>query len=715
MSDQPEHLRNLNPEQLAAVTHKDGPILVFAGAGSGKTRVLTRRVAHLVLEHHVPARRILAVTFTNKAAGEMKERLRVLLGDTAVKDLWSSTFHSAGLRMLRRNAQHIGYSNDFVVYDDDDSKSLMKQLLKELSVDEKRFTPNFFLSAIDRAKNSYLSPDGFAKSTRSYEGSLQAEVYEKYQRKLVEANAMDFGDLLFNALRLLLDVPQVATLYQQGLDYILVDEFQDTNYVQYQLLKILAERHRNIFAVGDDDQSIYGFRGANIENILNFERDFPSARIIKLEQNYRSTGNILSLAHAVIEKNKSRKEKQLWSNGPAGAPVHTYLAADEGDEAYFIAKEIRERNDSGTPYRDMAILYRTNAQSRALEDTLLSLKIPYRIFGALRFYDRKEIKDILAFLKLALNEYDSQSFLRVVNTPPRGIGAQAVQSVVTLAAEKSCAFMVAARELAAKQKGLAAFSSLMDGIIAAIEKLSLSKLMAFVIDESGYRAKLKEMKDDTATSRLENLRELEALALSCETRDRSTRELLREFLDRVTLTSSGELPIEEQQDSEKTAEPQYVSLMTLHLAKGLEFPSVFLTGLEEGLLPHYRSMTDRAQIEEERRLCYVGITRAKERLYLTRAMKRGMFSMGDPGMSTGLFREPSRFAYDFPKTILEARGPDFLSGQWDLETGHEELSIDESEEQEFTGWGWKKKKKQRDDSGDVLSSVMSADDLLKRK
>lgn len=705
------HLSNLNPQQQKAVEHHTGPIVVLAGAGSGKTRVLTRRIVNLVINHRVDPRSILAVTFTNKATEEMQSRLKALLGNDAAH-LWVSTFHSTSLRILRRNAVHLGYKNDFAIYDDDDSKSVIKSLIKELKIDEKKYPPGFFMRAIDQAKNNYQFPDQFSKK-KGYDESLIAEVYERYQRELMQANAMDFGDLLMNLLRLLREFPRVAEAYQHSFQFILVDEFQDTNQVQYAILRILAAAHRNLFVVGDDDQSIYAFRGATIENILNFEKDFPEAITVKLEQNYRSTNNILSAAHSIIEKNSQRKAKQLWSESDKGQEIVTYLAADEQDEAYFVAKEIQSQKAAGRLYKDIAIFYRTNAQSRSIEDILIQLGIPYRIFGALKFYDRKEIKDVLGYLRLLLNEADVQAFSRIINTPPRGIGAQTLLALNSHAQGRSITLVEAAREMAHRSKGIAEFVKLHESLLAALETQPLSVVVEKLIEDSGYRARLAEMKDATALSRIENLKELVALTRSIELASETPRETLRAFLDKISLTSGGELPVEESKDAQGSkAAPDFVSLMTLHLAKGLEFPVVFLTGLEEGLLPHYRAMMDPRDVEEERRLCYVGITRAMEELYLTRSRKRGMFSAGDSGM--GLFRDPSRFAFDLPKPLLKQKGPDFLSGAWDAfdmnpeESGERRVELDEE-----TGWSrfGDQKKKHKEERGPASFVLRTADEL----
>lgn len=637
-----EFLTGLNPPQLEAVRHFLGPIVVLAGAGSGKTRVLTHRIVNLVRTHGVRASSIMAVTFTNKATEEMKHRLHGLLGEEG-KDVWIATFHSAALRMLRRNATRLSYTNDFVVYDDQDSKSVIKEIVKELNIDDQKFPVDGFARAIDSAKNAFKTPDEIAKAAYNIDTQLKAEVFDRYQKKLLSNNAMDFGDLLVNAVRVLKECPDVLEYYRRALQFILVDEFQDTNSVQYAFIRLLAEPRRNLLVVGDDDQSIYAFRGATIKNILEFEKDYPEARVVKLEQNYRSTGSILDAAHGVIAKNTERKQKKLWTEAGSGDPIQTFIGYDENSEAEFVAGEIAKRVRNGARYEQIAILYRTNAQTRALEEALLRFRIPYRIFGGLKFYDRKEIKDILAYLRLLLNPTDDQAFQRVINTPPRGIGAQTLQSVVDEAREQKQPLLSAAFAVASKNKNIAAFLELMGELKAASEAKTLSELIDFVVERTEYGPKLKVMKDPTAQSRIENLKELSSIGRSMEFSSDTKIEALRLFLDRVSLTSGGDVAVNEKISEKEKLDT--VSLMTLHLAKGLEFPVVFLAGVEEGLLPHYRSIDDPTAIEEERRLCYVGITRAMSSLYLTRAFNRGMFSSAG---SAGGARLVSRFAKDIP-------------------------------------------------------------------
>jgi len=656
----PRYLETLNDQQLKAALHFEGPILILAGAGSGKTRVLTHRVAHLIDYYGVEPRSILAVTFTNKAAGEMKRRLIELLGDRGER-VTASTFHSLGLRILRRHASLLGYTSDFAVYDQQDAKALIKEIAHRLRVDENRFSIPFLQSAIESAKNKCMTPEQYADATAQYSDSIVSDVYHHYQSELIKNNAMDFSDLLFNTLLLFTQHKEVLRKYQNDLQFILVDEFQDTNDIQYKIIRLLAAPQNNLLAVGDDDQSIYAFRGATIENILHFERDFTGAKVVSLEQNYRSTQTILDAANAVIAKNPERRAKTLWTESETGSPIRGYVGFDENDEAHFIAREVESLQKTGRSLSEIAIFYRTNAQSRAIEDALMAAAIPYRIYGGLKFYDRKEIKDILAYLKLAINELDNSSFLRCVNTPPRGIGPKSVEQIRQIAEQESCSLYQAAVDMGSGGKGLTSFLQLIERIQKAAVTEPLYELIQLVIEESGYSAKLRSMKDVTAHSRLENLDELKNVAVGMTFVAENPMADLRSFLDKVSLTSSEELPKEEAKDREEEAVPDTVSMMTLHLAKGLEFPVVFLTGLEEGSLPHYRSLESEFELSEERRLCYVGMTRAMEQLYLSRAERRGMFSGG--GQSGGGFsaRETSRFVFDIPEACLEEDSRHFAS------------------------------------------------------
>jgi DNA helicase-2/ATP-dependent DNA helicase PcrA len=671
-------LTGLNDPQQDAVMHGDGPILVLAGAGSGKTRVLTHRVAQLVVEQGVPSDRILAVTFTNKASEEMRGRLRQLLGDRAER-LWISTFHSSGLRILRHNASRLGYTNGFVIYDDQDSKGVLRQIIKELNINDEKYPLDSFSRAIDRAKNNYILPAEAGKRASSVESDLQAQVYDRYQKALLDANAMDFGDLLVNTVRVLKEFPDVLDFYRRTLHYILVDEFQDTNKVQYMFIRLLAEPRRNLFVVGDDDQSIYGFRGATISNILEFEKDYANTKVVKLEQNYRSTGRILGAAHAVIEKNKARKDKKLWTAGAEGDQIRTFIGYDENMESDFVTSEIKRLANQGVKFSEMAILYRTNAQTRALEESLVRAKVPYKIFGGLKFFDRKEVKDILAYVRLLVNPADNQAFQRVVNTPPRGIGAQAVQAIAEEARNTSMPFLHASVTIAQSNKSVKKFVELMGELKQASQTMKFGSFLGCIVEKTEYGPRLAAMKDPTAQSRIENLQELESLGRTMENPQLSNEEVMKDFLDRISLTSSADFPAGETGAEVSTEKSDTVSLMTLHLAKGLEFPVVFLTGLEEGLLPHYRSLDDVVGLEEERRLCYVGITRAMKTLYLTRAHNRGMFASGGSSGTAGGARIVSRFAKDIDPKSLAAVGVERSQGATFIE-GYPRFSFDDEDD-----------------------------------
>jgi len=659
---QSQNLADLNPEQEQAVSHFQGPIMVFAGAGSGKTRVLTKRIATLVIKHGIKPDAIFAVTFTNKAAEEMRHRIRGMLGQGGEK-VWIGTFHSSALRILRRHASKLGYQPNFNVYDDDDSLKVIKSVLSELKIDEKKSPPKLYARIIDSAKNQGLSAEEYMARNPAKNDKLKAaEVYEHYQRALLRSNSMDFGDLLLNVVRLMKEHPTVRDAYESGIEFVLVDEFQDTNPVQYEFLKLISFRRRNIFVVGDDDQSIYGFRGASIQNIEHFKKDYSETAIVKLEQNYRSSGNILATANAVIKSNKGRTPKKLWTSGSAGAPVVTHVAWDEDDEARFVVDEIRKQEKSGQKLSNIAILYRTNAQSRAIEEALLDAGLPYRIYGGLKFYDRREIKDIIAYLRLIINRADDQAFLRIVNVPTRGLGPKAVESIHQTASSNGVSLFEAAKMEVVKGAGksLSVFMDLIDSLEKRLCALPLSTFIDVVISESTYGPKLKALGDEESLSRLENLQELKAIAASMEI-EGENREILADFLDRVSLSSSAELPVEERQDTTKREPNNFVSLMTLHLAKGLEFPVVFLVGLEEGLLPHSRSI-DEGSVDEERRLCYVGITRAMQQLFITRSKVRGMFSAGGSfGEGSSSYRDVSRFAKDMPEENLKHTNEKFSS------------------------------------------------------
>ena len=660
---QPKHLQELNPEQLQAALHVEGPIVVLAGAGSGKTRVLINRISNLIIAENVRPDQILAVTFTNKAASEMRERLSTVMGERS-QAVWISTFHSAALRILRRHAELLNYSADFAVYDADDSKKALKQTITRLNLDIEDYPVRMLSSIIDKAKNSYISVEEFYER-QGLDSRAQsfAEIYDNYQRDLLQANAMDFGDLLFNVVSLFEQHPDILSLYQRHIQYVLIDEYQDTNEVQYLFIRMLTALHSNLFVVGDDDQSIYAFRGATIRNILEFEKDFKEAKTVKLEQNYRSTSTILGAANAVIVKNRKRKSKKLWTAGDTGESISCYLAFDEELEASFVVQEIQLLVDSGHNYEDIAIFYRTNAQSRALEEACTLAGIPFRIFGSLKFFERKEIKDILSYLQLILNPRDNQSFLRVVNNPSRGVGAQTVAKLQGAAESLGAPLFTTLLSLESqdkvKHKGLRQFLGLMHSLEKQMESKTLHEVAQAAIEESGYGPRLKARGDDESEGRLENLGELLNVISRIDvstTSDYDPRAVLRDLLDRAALTAGDEKPELEGEDDAKG----FVSLMTLHLAKGLEFPVVFFSGFEEGLVPHARSMQLPEDIEEERRLCYVGITRAMTKLYLTRSATRGMYSAGSGFGAGGAYRVSSRFGADIPHELVDDPGQDFF-------------------------------------------------------
>jgi len=636
----------LNPPQRAAVTHINGPLLIMAGAGSGKTRVLTCRIAYL-LEQGVAPYNILAITFTNKAAEEMRERVEKLVGSRA-KDIWLSTFDAFCAKFLRIEADALAnYNRNFVIYDAGDSLALIKECLKELNLDDRMFPPAGVQNAISNAKNALLESREFAQTADNFHAKKIAEVYQLYEQKLRANNAMDFDDLLLVAVKLLETSAAVREKYQDKFQYILIDEYQDTNHAQYRLANLLAAKHRNICVVGDADQSIYAWRGADIRNILDFERDYPDATIITLEQNYRSTQVILDAANAVIANNLGRKPKSLWTNNPRGELITHYLAFDERDEARFIADNIiKYKTLYNTPYGGMAVLYRTNAQSRVIEEALMKQAIPYAIVGGLKFYDRKEIKDILAYLRVVYNPADTMSLLRIINVPRRGIGEATVAKLAAYAAEHDMTlFDVVSNPdvvpgLTAKVKrALESLSELIFNLIAQSQVLPVVDLVAKVIEDSGYAAELNSENTPQAEARLENLREL--LSVAKDFAATKLEDNLENFLNHVALVSDV--------DTAPMGEDK-VTLMTLHSAKGLEFPVVFLAGMEEGIFPHTRALLNESEIEEERRLCYVGITRAQRKLFLTNARMRTIYG------NTVMY-PPSRFLGEIPAEYIEECRP----------------------------------------------------------
>ncbi|HMM22508.1 MAG TPA: DNA helicase PcrA [Selenomonadales bacterium] len=632
----------LNPAQQEAVTHVNGPLLVIAGAGSGKTRVLTCRIAYL-LQQGVPPYNILAITFTNKAAGEMKERVHAMVGDRA-KDIWLSTFHAFCAKFLRFEIDHLpGYNRNFVIYDSGDSQALIKNCLKQLDLDDKHFPPAGVQAGISNAKNALLDYRAYAQQAGNFYEQKVAEVFELYQQKLRLNNAVDFDDLLLLAVQLLQSSPEVLAKYQDKFRYILIDEYQDTNRAQYLLAQLLAARHRNLFVVGDVDQSIYAWRGADIRNILDFEADYPEARVVKLEQNYRSTQNILSAANALIENNLDRKPKSLWTENPSGEPIIRYLAMDERDEARFICDTIIKQNTIyRVPYRDMAVLYRTNAQSRVIEEAFMRAGIGYTIVGGLKFYDRKEIKDILAYLRVIFNPSDAVSLLRIINVPRRGIGDTSIGKLTEYAGVNQVTLFEAVSNpdavtgLTARARGqLEGLSELLFKLSAKAAALPVSRLIEAVMQDSGYLAELENEQTSQSEARIENLRELLSVAKEFAAGD--VEDNLENFLSHVALVSDI--------DTAETSQDK-VTLMTLHSAKGLEYPTVFLAGLEEGIFPHARTLMNETEVEEERRICYVGITRAQRRLYITNARMRTIYG------NTVMY-PPSRFLNELPEEVVE--------------------------------------------------------------
>lgn len=631
-------LKNLNPPQKEAVLHGEGPLLVLAGAGSGKTRVIVQRIAWLIRERGVPPWQILAVTFTNKAAGEMRERVERLVGTGDAPLI--ATFHSTCARFLRRDIHHLGYDSSFAIYDDKDAEKLLKEVIAGLGLDEKRFPARSFAAAIDDCKNRGISPEEIP--TGDYNGEMLARVYGAYQERLKKCNALDFGDLLMLTVRLFEEHPEVLARYRDKYRWILVDEYQDTNPIQYRLVRLLAGERRNLCVVGDDDQSIYRWRGADIRNILDFEKDFPGVVTVKLEQNYRSTRNILAAAGAVVAKNRGRKAKTLWSENPAGESIVYRRLSDEREEARFVCREIEKHVRRGGDLRGVAVFYRTNAQSRVIEDAMVADGIPYHMVGGMRFYERMEVKDILAYLKVLVNPADEVSLKRIINVPARGIGHATVDKVAELALRKGIILYDAFSEastgglLTTGPRGkIAGFMTLMEQFAGLAGTIPLSELASRIIDETGYAARLKEERTDEAQDRLDNLQEL---CSAMEEFERSSDEkTLAAFLEQVALVS----------DLERgEAKRESATLMTLHAAKGLEFPVVFMIGMEEKLFPHVRSLDDTEAMEEERRLCYVGMTRARERLFLSNARRRRLFGQDQVNM-------PSRFIADVPRDLLD--------------------------------------------------------------
>ncbi len=626
-------LESLNPTQLDAVKHTEGPLLILAGAGSGKTRVLTHRIAYLLEQGLAGPDEILAITFTNKAAREMKDRVALLVGPDSRK-MWVSTFHAFCARILRAHAEKLGYKREFTIYDGGDQVRLVKRCIIELGKDPKRFNPRSFQSQISDAKNKLMSADDYLRATEGYIAENVAEVYSLYQERLYENNAMDFDDLIMQTVALVELFPEVRERFQTRFKYIHVDEYQDTNHAQYRLVNILAAEHRNLCVVGDDDQSVYSWRGADIQNILDFEEDYPEAGVVKLEQNYRSTQTILSAANAVVSNNASRKRKELWTAGGEGERIRVFTAADEYAEARFVVSEIERLMESGNSPRDVAVFYRTNAQSRALEDVLVREGVPYQIVGGVRFYERAEIKDAMAYLAVIVNPADSASLERIINVPKRGLGATSVGKLQQYARHNGISLFEALGETeeldltGAAKKACRSVWELFDGLRVAGQEVPPADMISAVLDESGYRKELEAEATVEAESRLENLEELINAAREYESVE--PEATLDGFLQEQALYS----------EADKTATEGRITLMTLHNAKGLEYPHVFIVGMEEGTFPHARSM-DEQNLEEERRLCYVGITRAMGTLTLSYAKLRSNWGERE-------YQMPSRFLSEIP-------------------------------------------------------------------
>ena len=636
-----ELIEGLNNKQKEAVLATEGPCLVIAGAGSGKTKVLTHKIAYLMSEMHVKPWNILAITFTNKAANEMKERVEKLVGDAA-KDMWIGTFHSICVRILRKYIDRLGYDHSFLIFDTSDQKTLVKECMKSLKIDDKMFTDRSIMSEISNAKNEMLEPKAYqTKYAGEYRKEIIGKVYEMYQQKLKENNAVDFDDLINHTIKILTENPDALEYYSDKFKYVLVDEYQDTNKAQFTLVTLLASKYGNITVVGDNDQGIYSFRGADITNILNFEKDFPGAKLIKLEQNYRCTGNILKAANAVIKHNENKYEKKLWTENDEGALPTIHKADDEYDEGRFIVQEINHlRREEYMKYSDFTVLYRMNSQSRAIEEILRREGIPYKIVGGLKFYERKEIKDIISYLRLIYNFSDNISLRRIINEPKRGIGKTSIDNIGEISEQTGLSMFDIIKH--AEDYGLnrvkansMEFIQTIEYLRSKIEELSISDLIKETLDKTGYMKALELENTTEAESRIENLEEFLTVAIEFE--EEEAENTLADFLEGITLSSD----IDGMEDSEDS-----VTLMTLHSAKGLEFPVVFLVGLEEGIFPGNKSIGDPKELEEERRLFYVGITRAKQFLYLTCAKRRTIFG------STS-YNAISRFVEEIPSDLLD--------------------------------------------------------------
>ncbi len=643
-------LRSLNDVQREAVQHTDGPLLILSGAGSGKTRVITHRIAYLLKHHRISPFRILAVTFTNKAAKEMKQRLDTLVEGSVSRDLWVSTFHATCARILRRDIEKLdfdgqpskdsAYTRDFTIFDTGEQTTLVKDVLKQLNYSDKQHNPRAILSHISRAKNESISPLTYQQTAEGYFERIVAEVYALYQDGLRLNNALDFDDLLLFTVKLLDENPEICQYYRNKFEYVLVDEYQDTNRCQYELVRLLTGTKQNICVVGDDDQSIYAFRGADIRNILDFEKDYPNTRVLRLEQNYRSTQNILDAAWGVVHNNRKRKAKKLWTKNDIGELVTCYEAMDENDEAGYVGTQIEDWHTEGVDYKDFAVFYRTNAQSRIFEEAFRVANIPYQIVGGVGFYDRMEIKDLLAYLRIMCNPSDSMSLRRIINVPSRGIGATTLDRLINFAAREGISLFDAVHrvdDISTINRGLQAkvrrFAKIFDDYDATAMP---ADALDYVLKVTGYLNNLEAENTIEAQNRVENIEELINAVIEYEHNE--AEPTLSDYLERVALIADI--------DTMETDSTDMVTLMTLHSAKGLEFPFVFIVGMEEGYLPHQRSLDTQAELEEERRLCYVGITRAMEQLYLSHAESRRTFRETE-------YRLPSRFIAEIPEHLIK--------------------------------------------------------------
>ena len=627
-------LNSLNDRQRDAVLYNEGPLLIIAGAGAGKTKTLTTKIAYLIEEEHVSPYNILAITFTNKAAKEMKDRLYLLVGSDASK-LQVSTFHSFGLKLLRENYETLGYDKNFVIMDSDDSLTVVKKILKDMDLDPKIYNPRAIRNKISSCKNEMMSPKAYERYAISDYEKIVQQVYEKYETKLQRNNSVDFDDLLLLPIELFKNNPETLDKYQDLYKYLLIDEYQDTNEAQYILTKLLCAKHRKITCVGDDSQSIYSFRGANYKNILNFEKDYQDAKTILLEENYRSTSTILDAANQVIKNNLQRKDKNLWTNRGVGEKIKYYRAYNERDEAQYVIRKVKELVNRGTEYQDISVLYRTNAQSRVLEEEMLKENLPYRVIGSFYFYSRKEIKDLIAYLRLIHNSKDNVSLLRVINTPKRGIGLKTIENLTEQADLNGTSIY----EAISSGKELE-FKSTIEKLKLLSDELTLTELIDKVLDASGLRAELEAEKSLEAEVRLENLEEFKSITKSFEEREGLIS--LEDFLLEISLISD----VEEYKD-----DPNRISLMTVHSVKGLEFNHVFVVGMEEGIFPHMNSLMENSELEEERRLCYVAITRAKDDLHLINARRRTLFGKEQ-------INPVSRFISEIPADLMDSNVKD---------------------------------------------------------